>query len=62
MPEIIRITSDGYIKVVALGVAEGFLASEELSLQRIHNNNAYTRRQVGRKPIMGLTGLLTGLD
>lgn len=60
MPEIIRITSDGYIKVVALGVAEGFLASEELSLQRIHNNNAYTRRQIGRKPIMGLTGLLTG--
>jgi glycosyltransferase involved in cell wall biosynthesis len=60
MPEMIRITSDGYIKVVALGIAEGFMASEELSLQRIHDKNAYTRRQVGRRPIMGLTGLLTG--
>jgi glycosyltransferase involved in cell wall biosynthesis len=60
MPEIIRITSDGYVKVVALGLAEGFMASEELSLQRIHNENAYTRRQTGRRPIMGLTGLLTG--
>jgi Glycosyl transferase family 2 len=61
MPEVIRITSDGYIKVVALGLAEGFMASEELSLQRIHDKNAYTRRQIGRRPIMGLTGLLTGV-
>ena len=61
MPEIIRITSDGYIKLVALGLAEGWVASQELSLQRIHGGNAYTRRPTGRRSIMGLTGLLTGV-
>jgi hypothetical protein len=60
MPEIIRITSDGYIKLVALGLAEGWMASQELTLQRIHSDNAYTRRPTGRMPIVGLTGLLTG--
>ena len=61
MPEIIRITSDGYLKLVAVGLAEGWMASQELSLQRIHGENAYTRRKVGRISIMGLTGLLTGV-
>lgn len=61
MPEIIRITSDGYLKLVALGLAEGWMASEELSLQRIHGENAYTRRKGGRMSIMGLNGLLTGV-
>jgi glycosyltransferase involved in cell wall biosynthesis len=61
MPEIIRITSDGYLKLVALGLAEGWMASQELSLQRIHGENAYTRRKTGRMSIMGLNGLLTGL-
>jgi hypothetical protein len=60
MPEIIRITSDCYLKFVALGLAEGWLVSQELTLQRIHGKNAYTRQQVGRISSMGLTGLLTG--
>ncbi len=61
MPDNIRITSDGYLKLVALGLVEGWMASEELSLQRIHPNNAYTHRKVGRKHIKGLTGILTGI-
>ena len=61
MPEIIRITSDGYLKLAALGLAEGWMASEELTLQRIHGENAYTRRKAGRMSIMGLTGVLTGV-
>jgi hypothetical protein len=37
------------------------MSSEELSLQRIHDNNAYTHRRTGRRHIMGVTGLLTGM-
>jgi glycosyltransferase involved in cell wall biosynthesis len=44
MPEIIRITSDDYIKYIALGITPGFILIKELARQRIHNNNAYTLR------------------
>jgi glycosyltransferase involved in cell wall biosynthesis len=44
MPEIIKITSDDYIKYVALGLTPGFILIKELALQRIHNSNAYTLR------------------
>jgi len=61
MPEIIRITSDGYLKLAALGLDEGWMTSQELSLQRIHGENAYTRRKIGNRSIMALTGLLIGI-
>lgn len=61
MPEIIRITSDGYLKLVALGLTAGWMASQELSLQRIHGENAYTRRKNGNISVMGLNGVLTGV-
>ena len=44
MPEVIRITSDDYLKYVAWGVAPGYVVLEELAIQRIHGNNAYTQR------------------
>lgn len=44
MPEAIRITSDDYIKYLAIGLAPGFVSIAELARQRIHNNNAYTLR------------------
>ncbi|NER20229.1 MAG: glycosyltransferase [Symploca sp. SIO1C2] len=44
MPEVIKITSDDYIKYIALGVSPGFILLEDLALQRIHDNNAYTFR------------------
>ncbi|MGF1568340.1 MAG: glycosyltransferase family 2 protein [Nodosilinea sp.] len=51
MPEEIRITSDDYIKYVALGLSEGFALLEQLSIQRIHGNNAYTMRNNNRSGI-----------
>ena len=42
MPEAIRITSDDYIKYLALGLTPGFVLFKKLAIQRIHGNNAYT--------------------
>jgi glycosyltransferase involved in cell wall biosynthesis len=44
MPESIRITSDDYLKYLAFGLRPGFFDLHELSIQRIHGNNAYTLR------------------
>jgi glycosyltransferase involved in cell wall biosynthesis len=60
IPEIIRITTDGYLKLAAMGLAEGWMASQEITLQRIHSDNAYTRR-TGLRPVMALTGLMIGI-
>ncbi|HEY9611933.1 glycosyltransferase, partial [Allocoleopsis sp.] len=49
MPEGIRITSDDYIKYTALGLEPGFVILENLSIQRIHGNNAYTFRNDKQK-------------
>lgn len=45
MPEEIRITSDDYLKYYAFGLCAGFILLEDLALQRIHGNNAYTLRK-----------------
>lgn len=45
MPEEIKITSDDYIKYVAIGTAPGYVFLEQLSMQRIHGRNAYTLRK-----------------
>ncbi len=44
MPEEIRITSDDYLKYSAFGRSAGYVILEELALQRIHGDNAYTLR------------------
>jgi hypothetical protein len=62
MPDEIRITSDGYLKLCALGLAEGWLLPEELSLQRIHCNNAYTRQVEGRQRLVARTTVLTSVS
>jgi CTP:molybdopterin cytidylyltransferase MocA len=61
MPEVIRITSDNYLKTAALSIAAGWMSSEVLSLQRIHGNNAYTNAATGKRRRLGRTELLTGL-
>jgi hypothetical protein len=61
MPEFIRITSDSYLKLAALGLQPGWMAAEQFTLQRIHGQNAYTRRRVGRRSSMALTGLAIGV-
>lgn len=49
MPEAINITSDDYIKYTALGLDQGFIILENLAIQRIHDNNAYTLRNDKQK-------------
>ena len=44
MPEAIKITSDNYVKLASVALRKGLCLSTELSLQRIHGNNAYTLR------------------
>jgi glycosyltransferase involved in cell wall biosynthesis len=65
MPEMMRIktgsSSDAYIKWISLALAEGWMASEELTLQRIHRHNAYTRRKVGKQRLGGQIEFLTGI-
>jgi glycosyltransferase involved in cell wall biosynthesis len=61
MPEMIRITSDNYIKHLALALAKGWMVPDELSWQRIHRNNAYTKRRTGRDRLVGRTQMLTGI-
>lgn len=58
MPEAIRITSDDYIKYLALGLTPGFILFKKLAIQRIHGNNAYTFKPEKidlRIKILGLT-------
>jgi hypothetical protein len=61
MPEVIRITSDNYLKFVAMGLTEGWMHAQKLTLQRIHGTNAYTNRTEGKTRVVGQTGLLTGI-
>jgi glycosyltransferase involved in cell wall biosynthesis len=42
IPEVIKITSDNYLKLTATALAKGFFISQGLALQKIHGNNAYT--------------------
>ena len=42
MPVEIRITSDNYLKLAALGLAPGVITDRPLAEQRIHGANAYT--------------------
>jgi glycosyltransferase involved in cell wall biosynthesis len=65
MPESLRIksgiSSDNYLKFAAYSVSSGWLASEQLTLQRIHGDNAYTRRVSGKARIVGLSDILLGI-
>jgi hypothetical protein len=44
MPESIDITSDNYIKFASFGLAPGMYLEDEIACQRIHDNNAFTRK------------------
>ncbi len=45
MPETAFLkTTDEYLKYTALGLTPGFILLEELSMQRIHDDNAYTEK------------------
>jgi glycosyltransferase involved in cell wall biosynthesis len=61
MPELIRITSDNYIKLAATISAPGWIDNRMLSLQRIHETNAYTNRTFGKERLVGRTDFLGGI-
>ena len=61
MPEDFRITSDSYVKLAALALSEGWLEQTELTLQRIHGDNGYTKQPIKRRRAAGRTGLLIGI-
>jgi glycosyltransferase involved in cell wall biosynthesis len=65
MPESLRIkcgiSSDNYLKFAAYSICSGWLASEALTLQRIHRDNAYTRRVSGKARVVGLSDILLGM-
>ena len=44
MPEEIRITSDNYVKMAALATCPVLLIPDILAAQRLHTENAYTKR------------------
>ncbi len=58
MPEVIRITSDDYLKYAALALSAGYVLMADLATQRLHGNNAYTAR-TDRRPLRGQIQLLT---
>lgn len=58
MPEIIRITSDDYLKFAALSLSPGFAIAQELSMQRIHGKNLYTFRK-DKQQLRAKTNILT---
>lgn len=53
MPEAIRITSDGYLKWTAMSCSPGVLIHSQLTLQRIHGANLYTKRKTGKLRLSG---------
>jgi Glycosyl transferase family 2 len=59
MPEF-PIATDGYLKLVAVGLEQGWMAQEELTLQRIHGENVFTAKVGGKRALLGLTGILLG--
>jgi glycosyltransferase involved in cell wall biosynthesis len=43
MPESTNVTlSDNYLKFISLALSKGYFLSEKLTIQKIHNSNAYT--------------------
>jgi glycosyltransferase involved in cell wall biosynthesis len=45
LPEEIRITSDNYLKFTASALGKGYFLNQPLTLQLIHDRNAYTLRE-----------------
>jgi hypothetical protein len=60
MPESLGITNDNFLKFAALALSPGWMLPAVLALQRIHANNAYTRRTVGKQQVVGRMEVLLG--
>ncbi len=51
--------NDNYLKFLALVLAKGFIVDEQLSIQRIHENNAFTPLSCDRTRVIAKSDLLT---
>ncbi len=60
IPEIIG-TSDGYLKLVAIALAQGWKVAHAITLQRMHGGNVYTGQSAGKSRIMSRTDVITGI-
>ena len=58
MPEVIKISSDHYIKFAAFALSKGYLSANRLALLRIHSNNSITLR-TDKKQVVARINLLT---
>jgi glycosyltransferase involved in cell wall biosynthesis len=56
MPEVIRITSDHYLKFMSSALSKGFFLAQGLAIQKVHGDNAFTLRsdkqQVGARVLV----------
>lgn len=59
VPEIIKITSDRYLQIMALVSSKGFTLGKELAHQRIHGNNAYTLKEEDKHRLAAKISILT---
>ena len=44
MPEVIKITSDHYLKFMSSALSKGFFLDHQLAIQKVHGDNAFTLR------------------
>lgn len=58
MPEIIKITSDNYLKIAAAALSQGYFLDEQLAFLRLHGNNNYTDKP-NRQHLVSKTAILT---
>jgi glycosyltransferase involved in cell wall biosynthesis len=62
MPESFKTLADGYVKLAALALSEGWFEPEELTLQRVHRDNVYTHQKPSkRRRQAARTGVLLGV-
>jgi glycosyltransferase involved in cell wall biosynthesis len=58
MPEIIRITSDNYLKISAAALSKGYFLDNQLAYLRLHGSNNYTEKP-DKQYLVSKTAILT---
>ncbi|MUL39029.1 glycosyltransferase family 2 protein [Gloeocapsopsis dulcis] len=58
MPEVIRITSDNYLKIAAAALTKGYFLDRQLAYLRLHGSNNYTEKP-DKQHLVSKTAILT---
>ncbi|PPS44227.1 glycosyltransferase [Chroococcidiopsis sp. TS-821] len=61
MPEVIRITSDNYLKIAAAALSKGYFLDEQLALLRLHGSNNYTEKP-NKQHLVSKVAILTAYN